>query len=467
MNLKLHEILEIDSLVVDFSGALELLEESITEIGIDSRKSVPGGVYVALRGERLDGHQFTADAFARGCRAAIVDADGFESLGALGTTGNFFIVPDTTRALQEIAHFYRKKFSIPIVALTGTSGKTTTKEMLGAVLAQKFNLLKTAGNLNNHIGVPLTLLQLTRQHELALIEMGTNHFGEIQRLVEIAQPQSGLITNIGRGHLEFFGSVDGVARAKHELFDGLPPNGTAFINADDPRIVQKIPQVKRKVYYGLKNQAQIKGEIIKLNQEGEATFKVLNQEIRLPVPGIHNVYNALAAISVGLEFGMSLEQVQPVLETFRPHSKRMEVLNLGSLRIINDCYNSNPESLTAALDVLENMFAAGKKIVVLADMLELGAVAESEHRNIANLLAQLQINHVLGFGPLTEVLIRELKTVSEMDARHFADKTELVHFLKTIIAPGDLILIKGSRGMALETVLNDLMADVNMAGSQN
>lgn len=467
MELKFHEILEIDSLVADFSGAPEMLEESVTEIGIDSRKSVAGGIYVALRGERLDGHQFTADAFAQGCRAAIVDAAGFESLGALSTTGNFFIVDDTTRALQEIAHFYRGKFDIPVIALTGTSGKTTTKEMLGAVLAQKFNLLKTAGNLNNHIGVPLTLLQLTRQHELALIEMGTNHFGEIQRLVEIARPGLGLITNIGRGHLEFFGSVDGVARAKHELFDGLPPDGTAFINADDPRIMQKTPQVKRKVYYGLKNQAEIKGEIIRLNQEGEATFTVFDQEISLPVPGIHNVYNALAAMSVGLEFGMSLEQIQPVLESFQPHSKRMEVLNLGSLRIINDCYNSNPESLTAALDVLENMVSGGKKIAVLADMLELGAVAEAEHQNIGNLLANRQIDHVLGFGPLTGLLIRELKNSSGIDARHFAEKTELAQYLKTVAAPGDLILIKGSRGMALETVLNDLMTDVNWTGSLN
>lgn len=467
MDLTFQEILEIDSCPADFSGALQLLEQSIFEICIDSRKAVPGALYIAIRGERLDGHQFTAEAFSNGCTAAIVDAEGFQSLGTLGESGNFFIVADTTRALQEIAHDYRKKFSIPVFALTGTSGKTTTKEMLGTVLSQKFNLLKTTGNLNNHIGVPLTLFQLSRQHEFALIEMGTNHFGEIKRLVEIAAPQYGLITNIGRGHLEFFGSVEGVARAKHELFDGLPPEGMAFINADDARIMQKTPNVKRKIYFGLKNQADIKGEIIRMNEEGVATFKVLNQEIRLTVPGIHNVYNALAALSVGLEFGMSIEQVKPMLESFRPHSKRMEVLNLGNLRIINDCYNSNPESLLAALDVLDRMFASGKKIAVLADMLELGDTAEYEHRNIGKFLTQLQLDHVLGFGPFTEALVQEARNHSRIDARHFTEKAELVHYLKSLLSAGDLILIKGSRGMAMETVLEDLMADEKKIGPLN
>jgi len=456
MDLRLAEMGKLKNCPIEYVGNENILEQPVSQVFIDSRQVQPASLFVAIRGERLDGHQFLAEAFEKGALAALVDQAYFNTQGKI-IVGNFFVVPDTIFALQQLANYYRQKFSIPFVAITGTSGKTTTKEMIEAVLSFKYNVLKTSGNLNNHIGVPLTLFQLNQKHQIALIEMGTNHFGEIKRLTEIAQPDCGLITNIGRGHLEFFGSLEGVARAKRELFEGLPPDGTAFINADDPLLMKNIPPIKRLVFYGIKNEAQIKGEFLGMLPTGETRFKVFNQEIVLQVPGMHHVYNALAAISVGLEFDINVEQIKPLLEQFKPHSKRMEIIRQNEITILNDCYNANPDSTMAALSTLKQMSVPGRKIAVLADMLELGDTAETEHREIGQQAPQMELDFLLGYGPLTRVLVQAAQKSKGIHAIHFDDKIELTDYLVSLLKPGDLVLIKGSRGMAMETVLEAII----------
>lgn len=456
MDLTFAEVLKAAAVSNWFVGDEKLLEQSVRQVSIDSRTIQPNSLYVAIRGERLDGHLFVADAIKNGAIAAVIDPAGWRDIQPHNPDANFFIVSDTLLALQSLAAYYRQKFSIPFIGLTGTSGKTTTKEMMSAVLSARFHVLKTQGNLNNHLGVPLTLFQLRPEHQLAIIEMGTNHFGEIKRLAEITRPNYGLITNIGHGHLEFLGSLEGVARAKWELFDALRFDDVAFINADDPQLMKKKPPTKRTVYYGLKNKAQIKAEFMGISHSGETRFKLLNEEIGLQAPGIHNIYNALAATSVGLEFGMNIGEIKPLLEAFKPHSKRMEIVKTDDWQIINDCYNANPESTMAALNVLQNMQTAGRKIVVLADMLELGAAAEQEHRNIGKEISKMNVDYLFGFGTYARLLVEEALENLNITARYFENKPDLIQDLKSVLKPGDLILIKGSRGMAMETVLQAL-----------
>lgn len=462
MDLQFSEILEIENCPVEYVGDADILDRPVNRIGIDSRKPLENCLYVAIRGENLDGHRFVKDAVVKGALAAVVDEAGFETLKNINIRANFFIVSDTILALQQIANYYRQKFEIPFLGITGTSGKTTTKEMMANVLSTRLNVLKTEGNLNNHIGVPLTLFNLKSEHDFALIEMGTNHFGEIARLAEIAEPEYGLITNVGRGHLEFLGSVAGVAKAKIELFQGLAGKSVAFVNADDPLIVKNLPgNIKNVVTYGIKQDARIKAEIVHVNQLGKVTFKVFDQEISLPIPGLHNVFNALAAMSVGLEFGLTVSEMKPVIENFQPHSKRMEVVLSKGVTIINDCYNANPDSTSAALSVLESMESGSRKIAVLGDMLELGTVAEREHRLIGQLVSRSNIDVLFGYGQNSKYTVDEARKSPQVQATHFEDKTILAVTLTQMLKKGDVVLLKGSRGMAMETILQALTDEAN------
>ncbi|MBN2091207.1 UDP-N-acetylmuramoyl-tripeptide--D-alanyl-D-alanine ligase [candidate division KSB1 bacterium] len=452
MDLLFSELLKIKNFTIEFRGDHNILSDTVPEILIDSRKISHDSIYIAIRGERLDGHQFVSEAFAKGAGAVICDEAGFKKVSATSPEGNYFIVSDTTLALQEIAHYYRQKFSMPVLALTGTSGKTTTKEMIGTVLDRKFNILKTSGNLNNHIGVPLTLLQLNKKQQIAIIEIGTNHFGEIKTLTAITNPDIGLITNIGRGHLEFFGSIEGVGREKTDLFRGLKSGGKAIINIDDPFLAPMTRELKNYVDYGIKNNARLKGKFLRMSELGNVTFMVENQEIALQVPGIHNIYNALAAVAVGLEFEIPFTEIKDALEAFKSQAKRMETLQLNQNLILNDCYNANPDSTAAALEVLNGLQGAGRKIAVLGDMLELGEQGKNEHFQIGAKVAQLKIDYFLGFGPLTKLGVEEASKQMGDRAMHFQRKSDLIQCLKELIQTDDVLLIKGSRGMAMEEV---------------
>ncbi|MCI0512297.1 UDP-N-acetylmuramoyl-tripeptide--D-alanyl-D-alanine ligase, partial [candidate division KSB1 bacterium] len=280
---------------------------------------------------------------------------------------------------------------------------------------------------------------------------------EIRRLTEIVNPNYGLITNIGRGHLEFLGNLEGVAREKTELFRAVAEQGTAFVNVDDPFLFDCLPWLKRSIRYGIKTTADVSGKFLGVNQSGAVRFQVRDQEISLRAPGMHNMYNALAAISVGLEFGIPLSEMQTVFATFESHSKRMQVIEHQGITILNDCYNANPDSMEAALAVLQQIRVPGRKLAVVADMLELGKVARAEHQQVGQKMAQMPLDYVLGYGTLTLDLINAVRKNSMMVAEHFTDKNQLIQTLLKRIQPGDLVLIKGSRGMAMEAVTQALL----------
>jgi UDP-N-acetylmuramoyl-tripeptide--D-alanyl-D-alanine ligase len=454
MNLQVRELLNIKSVPVEIQGPAELLNKYVSGFSIDSRTIKPGEIFIAIKGDKFDGHQFIADVQASGASIAIVSKNWYESQDQKSAMGLYLIVPDTLVALQEIGRFYRQKFDFPLLALTGSNGKTTTKEMASAVLAEKYQVVKNRGNLNNHIGVPLSLFDFGEQHNFGVIEMGTNHFGEIARLAEIAQPTCGLITNIGPAHLEFFGSLEGVLKAKSELWQFLEQQGQiAFVNVDDTFLRSQIPAVKKVVTYGFENKADVQGKFLGLDAEGRPAFQIQGTRINLGIVGMHNIYNALAAVAVGLEFDLNLSQVKVALEKFLPTSKRMEVIRSKGMVIINDCYNSNPESARKSLLTLSQMKTDGKRIAVLADMLELGEWAAKEHRQMGDFVVSLgNIHFLLTFGPMSKLSTRQAKSLGLKNAIHFDDKKELIHYLKKSIAEKDIILIKGSRGMVMEQV---------------
>lgn len=461
MELRFRELLNIERVRFDFVGEASLLEQAIDSFCIDSRVIEPDQTFIAIKGDRHDGHDFVAEVIKKGARASVVSQAWYHRQVDHIPQGNYFLVEDTLEALQAIAQYYRQKFRIPIVALTGSNGKTTTREMIAAVLGQKYQVLKNLGNLNNQIGVPLTLLNLAPAHEIGVIEMGTNHPGEIARLAEIARPTAGLITNIGPAHLEFFGSLEGVFEAKSELWRYLERAGElAFINVDDPLLSRRLPAIKRMVTYGFENPAQVSGRFLGLDTEGRAAFAVDQVAIQLRIAGMHNIYNGLAAVAVGLEFGLALEQIKSALEAFSPAAKRMEIIRNDGVIIINDCYNSNPESARKALLTLSQIKALGKRIAVLADMLELGDWARSEHESIGRYVASLgNIQTLLTFGELSQLTAKEAQRQGMKEVLHFNDKPKLIEQLKKMVSDGDVILIKGSRGMAMEQVTAALMAE--------
>ncbi|MGH7594994.1 MAG: UDP-N-acetylmuramoyl-tripeptide--D-alanyl-D-alanine ligase [bacterium] len=453
--LTLGEIQQVSSVTARFAGDGAQLTQRGTGLSTDSRRCQPGEIFVALRGEKFDGHQFVASILAAGALAAVVEASWFASQKK--TNGNFIIVDDTLQALQQIGHAIRRRWGKPLVAITGSNGKTTTKELVAAVLAQEKLVHKTTGNLNNHIGVPLTLAELDHGHDVAVVEMGANHYGEIARLCEIAAPNFGLITNIARAHIEFFKDLDGVAKAKRELFDYLyARDGVVFINADDPKLRATLPSGAKAITYGIAQPAQVQGKIAGVDENGCVTLAWRGKNIHLAIPGAHNAINALAAVAVGDHFGIAPEKIHRALETTQPVAKRMQIFRRGELTIINDAYNANPESMRAALEFLAAMPIRenGRRIAVLGDMLELGDAASSAHEEIGVMARGLPIHAVFAYGPQMRYLVQAIGET--FWAEHFDDKTHLGEEINRSVRPGDVILLKGSRGMTMEEVVEKL-----------
>jgi UDP-N-acetylmuramoyl-tripeptide--D-alanyl-D-alanine ligase len=440
-----------------FVGDQTQLRQRPAGLSTDSRQcpAARDEIFVALRGEKFDGHQFVRQVLAAGALAAVVEKSWFESQAS--ENGNFIIVEDTLLALQQIGQMVRRRWGKTLLAITGSNGKTTTKEMVASVLAQKKIVLKTTGNLNNHIGVPLTLAGLQHGHDIAVIEMGMNHDGEIARLCEIAAPNWGLITNVGRAHIEFFKTLDRVARAKGELFEYLHNrDGIVFLNADDPKLKTVLPSGTKAISYGLNHPAQVQGKIAGIDEQGCVTLAWKNQTIRLAIPGAHNATNALAAIAVGEYAGVAPEKIHSALSGTLPLAKRMQIIKRGAVTIINDAYNANPESMAAALEFLAALPlpSGGHRIAVLGDMLELGEAAPTEHAEIGALLARLPIHAVFAYGPQAKHIVQAVGETKW--AEHFEDKTRLGAEVSRSIRPGDVILLKGSRGMAMEEVIEKL-----------
>ncbi len=438
-------------------------EVEIKNIVIDSREVETGDLFIALIGDNDDGHNYLEDAAANGASAVIV-----ENLSAdfdeVETT--VLKVEDTTEALQQLAAYYRRKHkNLKVVAVTGSAGKTTTKDMTAAVLAQKYNTLKTKGNYNNHIGLPLTLLSLNGEEDYAVVEMGMSGFGEIELLAEIASPDTGIVTNVGPAHLKQLGSLENIAKAKRELVDSLDKYGTAFLNYDNQYTRKMGDDYEgRVIYYGFEKGADLRIISHDFNKEEfKQQFEVeyLGKEYNFYIkkPGKHNIYNALAAVGIGLENQLSSKEIQKGLLEADFTSLRMEILELdNNIKLINDCYNANPLSVKAAADVLSE-FEAERRIAVLSSMLELGPKSDSAHRNIGSYIYQKNIDLLLTVGSEAE-LIAEGAAEAGMDAEKifsFANNEQTADFLETILLEKDVLLVKGSRANKMEEIAEKLM----------
>ena len=427
---------------------------AITGVSTESRTTKQGDAFLALRGEHYDAHKFVDAAFARGAVVAIVEREGV----AAGDIP-LVIVDDSAQALGSLARMYRDKFPIPVLAVGGSNGKTTTKEMVSKVLTEKYTVLSTDGNLNNHVGVPQTIFRLSSKHDIAVVELGTNHPGEIAYLCRVLGPTHALLTNIGREHLEFFGSLDGVEEEEGRLFDAVrsAKGGTAIVNADDPRVAEKAVGMKKAIHYGFtKRSSAVRGRRLALNKTGCAAFEFTTPAMRgwrgvqLSIPGAHNAANALAAAAVGFAFKVPAGKIQRALESCQASSRRMETMVIGGVLIINDAYNANPDSTIAALRTLAATERKGKKIAVLGDMKELGAQAEEEHTAVGKEAAELNIDYLLTFGSHA----RWIHDAAGIEgAIHYDHKNVLAEYLAELVAPGDAVLIKGSRGMKMEDIV--------------
>lgn len=432
------------------------------KFSIDSRTIQPGELFLALRGESHDGHAYVAGALDKKAAAAVVEKNWYDSHRALFEKYDqpVAVVENTLDFLQQLGAWHRRQFPIPVIGLTGSNGKTTTREMIAAVLASRFRVFRSSGNKNNHIGLPLMLLQISPETEIAVIEMGTNHPGEIALLTELTEPNAGVVTNIGKGHIGFFGSLEAVYREKIALFDGIEKSDPVFINMED-RFLRNYPIDERiAVTVGYSKNYHTRGRIEFIDRFGRVKFR-LNEEVsvQLRVPGTHQVTNALLAAAVGLIFGVELEDVKKALENFSSADKRMEIFEKNSIIVVNDAYNANPDSMRAAINYLVTIKnAVGKRILVLGDMLELGEFSEREHFQLGEYIAERPVSFIFLYGPETRYTREAIEKENKKNQQVFWYKThrEITAHLKKILAPRDILLVKGSRGMTMEKVLDKL-----------
>jgi UDP-N-acetylmuramoyl-tripeptide--D-alanyl-D-alanine ligase len=428
---------------------------------IDSRTVETGQLFFAVKGERLNGHDYVEQALAQGASAAVVARD---QLGRYPVKERLLVVEDTLVALQNLATAVRRLWGKPLIAVTGSAGKTTTKEAIAHVLATRFRVLKSEGNFNNHFGLPLMLLKVEPEHDLAVIEIGMSHAGEIRALAKIAQPEIGVVTNVAAVHLEFFDSLADIARAKYELIESLPANGTAIVNADDEYVSRFGRGFKGKVVsYGTHEMANVRAENMEAKGIEGIEFDVVigteRQHATLPLVGQHNVLNALAAVSVGVERGMKLVEAVGALATMAPAEKRGQVLQVGNITVINDCYNSNPKALKAMVDALAGM-PAKRRVVLAGEMLELGPAGEEMHREAGQHIAENNVDVLLGVRGLAQTMV-EAATHRGIRAEFVASSDEAGEWLAREVRDGDVILLKASRGVKLEKALDVWMARRN------
>jgi UDP-N-acetylmuramoyl-tripeptide--D-alanyl-D-alanine ligase len=424
---------------------------------IDSRTIQPGELFFAVKGERMDGHEFVQQALEKGAIAAVVRQD---QMARYPVRARLMAVDDTLVALQTLGAAVRRMWGKPLVGVTGSTGKTTTKDAIAHVLSSRLRVLKSEGNFNNHFGLPLMLLKIQPEHEAAVIEMGMSHAGEIAALAKIAQPQIGVVTNVAPVHLEFFQSVTEIARAKYELIESLPDGGAAILNADDEYVSQFGRDFHGKVVlYGLQSSADVRAENIEQRGSEGSVFDVVAGDRRkratLRLVGTHNIYNALAAVAVGLERGLSLAEAAGALATLAPADKRGAVVQLGNITIINDCYNSNPTALNAMVDTLATM-PAKRRIVLAGEMLELGPGGEELHRRSGQHMANKGIDILVGVRGLAKPMV-EAAARAGMQAEFVATPEEAGEWLARESREGDVVLLKASRGVKLERALETVV----------
>ena len=410
---------------------------------VDTRTQNSGDVYFALRGPNHDGHNFLGAAIEKGAAAVVVDHAG----GA----PRELVVADTERALQDLGGWARTKWGGSVIGVTGSAGKTTTKDAIAHLLETHMPVGRTIGNFNNHVGVPLSLLRLPDECRAGVIEMGMNHAGEIRRLTEIARPQIGVVTNVGYAHVEFFDSIEGIAAAKRELIEGLPADGVAVLNADDARVAGfAAVHPGRSVTFGYSEAADVRAEDVA--QSGAGThFKASGVEFETTLSGRHAVMNLLAAIAVAREFGVGAENMRAAVSSFAAGNMRGQRSEHDGIVIWNDCYNSNPEAAQSMLDVLHET-PAGRRIAVLGEMLELGAAGEELHRRVGRYAAARGVDLLIGVRGTARAMV-EAAAQAGIAAEFFEDAAEAGERAREVARAGDAVLFKGSRGVKVEKAL--------------
>ena len=455
------EYLTIKELILASEGQLvsKCNEETIvSNIVIDSRKAGKDSAFVAIVGENLDGHNFINLAINQGCKTIIKNKNN--NVDIENKEVNVIEVSDTEIALGDIAKFYKNKFKIPFIAVTGSVGKTTTRDMVYSTISAKYNSLKNVGNLNNQFGVPLTLFNLNKEHECAVIEMGMSGFNEIEYLANIVNAQIGIISNIGYSHVEHLGSRDGIFKAKMEIATNFDENSLLIVNGDDDCL--KTLKTKDLVYklrtFGFDKDNDIYCESYEMDEESINFVAVINgkkEEFFIPTVGKHNIYNAMAAILVGLNLNMTIEEIKDGLKNFQCTKNRLDIIKKDKLTIIDSVYNASIDSMSAALNILGRY--ENRRVAILGDMFEMGEFAEFGHRQVGK-AALGNIDIMIAIGKDSEFIVKELKenNMNENNLYHFETKEEAIENLDNIIKDDDVILVKASRGMNLEKVVEYL-----------
>lgn len=425
-------------------------QATLADVCTDTRKIQPGSLFVCLRGERFDGHYFASQAAQLGAAALLVDHPVDADVPQL-------VVTDTGKALLQLAGWYRRRFRLPVVGLTGSVGKTTTKEFIALVLGAKYNTLKTQGNLNNEIGVPQMLFRLEDSHTAAVIEMGMNHFGEISRLTRAVAPTVGLITNIGVSHIENLGSRAGILQAKLEILEGMAPDAPLIVNIDNDMLRTVKLGDRPLLTFAIDDQSADFTATDIAEQGSTTTFTVhhstFTQPVTIPTVGIHNVYNALAAMAVGYVTGVDPVAAAAALANYVPAGMRQNLVQVGGVQVIEDCYNASPDSMRAALQTLGKL-PVHRRYAVLGAMLELGDYAKEAHTQVGKMAAENGIDGVLAYGADAAYIVEAAKQAGLENARLFDTKEALAQSLTQQVQPGDGVLFKGSRGMHLEDVMH-------------
>ena len=432
---------------------------AIPHITTDTRKISDGDLFIALRGENFDGADFAADALNKGAAAVLIAEPISDPVqkALKKAKGAVLTVADTLTAYQAIAHAWRIKFDIPVVAITGSNGKTTTKDLTAAVLSGRGAVCRTAANYNNEVGLPLTLLGITAEDSAAVVEIGMRGMGQIAALAPVAAPNVGIVTNVCEVHMELLGSIENIAKAKAELVEAIPAGGTVILNADDARVAAmraRAAEGVRVLTYGISADADVRAEALRCAADGSqfmVTWANERHDYSIPLAGRHNVSNALAALAAGFVIGLTPQEMQTGLSHLATSKMRYEVHEVGAWRFINDAYNASPSSMRAAIETTAALYA-GRKIAVLGDMLELGAAAEEAHRDIGKRVAELGFAALVTYGPQARWMHEEAEKAG-CTAHHAETHAEAADVLKNLLADGDTVLFKGSRGMKMEEII--------------
>lgn len=442
-----------------FVGDRDLVTKEIAGAVTDSRQVQKDYLFIPIKGARVDGHDFIPQVFEKGALVVLSDHALPEE------TGPYILVSSTTEAMKKIAAFYRTQLSCKVVGITGSVGKTSTKEMIASVLEQRYKVLKTEGNFNNEIGLPLTIFKIRAKHEVAVLEMGISDFGEMHRLAAMAQPDIGVITNIGLCHLENLGTRDGILQAKTEMFDHLQVDGTVILNGDDDKLsTKKEVNGKPVIFYGVGADSafDIKKDIYATDIENHGLEGMRAKihtpqgdfDAQIPIPGEHNVYNALAGTAVGLQLGLSIREIAQGIASVQTIAGRINLLHVKGMTVIDDCYNANPVSMKASIDVLAH--TSGRRIAVLGDMGELGAEEKELHRSIGKVVAASGIDALFCAGTLAEEYARKAKANPECEVHYKKTREEMTEELLAYVKEGDTVLVKASHFMEFPKVVEAL-----------